>query len=121
MRAKKQNTEENSNKMYVFDLENIINFVFDKDGSSDTRNIEITENYEYNEDISALKLKSKVVKETKGSSVKNPASDNIRYDLIKFFIASLEELPSNIPDSSISFGDKVIINTMINEELIKIV
>ena len=48
MRSKKQsNMESNSNqeKMYVFDLENIMNFVFDKEKTKKS-NIEITENYD---------------------------------------------------------------------------
>ena len=108
--------------MYVFDLENIMNFIFNK-GEEKKSNVEITENYNNvsNEDgKNVMKLVSKTIKETKGEMNSVPTQDNnIRYDLIKYFINTLEELPPIITDDTITFGDKVILNTMVNEGLLK--
>lgn len=126
MRSKKQsNMESNSNqeKMYVFDLENIMNFVFDKEKTK-KNNIEITENYDnvsVEDGKNVMKLVSKTIKETKGDNPSVPNQDNnIRYDLIKYFISTLEELPPMITDDALTFGDKVILNTMVNEGLLKL-
>lgn len=105
--------------MYVYDLEKIMSFVFDLENSKNTSSTEILENYTSKDNT--MELSSKSIKESKGNISRSTQSDNIRYDLIKYFINELEEIPSNIEDDELSFGEKAIINTMINEEFLKLV
>ena len=120
MQAKNEKVEQKTPSMYVFDLEKMMNFVFDKDGERSNNNVEITETYEAN-DNGGLQLVSRSAQETKGNASRSTSSDNIRYDLVKLFISSLDSMPVEIDSDEISFGEKVIINTMINEEFLKLV
>lgn len=102
-------------QVYVFDLNKICDFIFDT--NSENNNVDITENYV--NQTEGLKLESKTITENKGQS--DTQKDNIRYDLIKMFIQSTLDLAPDLNDSDMSFGEKVIINTLLSDELMKVV
>ena len=109
--------EKNNTSIYVFDLEKIMDFVFDN-GNAANKRTEINEFYDYNSDNkNKTGLSSKSVNEVKEFG--NPQNDAIRYDFVKLLIGSLTELPSDFSNTEMTFGDKLIINTLFNEEFIK--
>lgn len=96
---------------YILDLDNIIKFCFDNDDK--TSDSEITEVYVTDENSKNLTLTSKQLREVKSGDVSS--KQTVKYDLIKTFISNLMDIDSNM----VTFGDSVIINTMLNEGLLK--
>lgn len=103
---------------YVLNLNGIMDFVF---GNYSERNTdsEITETYG-NMD-GTFKLDNKIIREIKTKN-DNSAEFTIRYDLIKMFITSLFDVPSELSaEEPLSLGESLIINTMLNENLLSII
>jgi hypothetical protein len=99
------------NGNYVLDIDNIINFCFKNDNTS--TDSEKTEMYMLDEENGDMVLASRQVREVKNGDLTN--LQTLKYDLVKNFIADL----MNINENDITFGDSVIINTMINENFLK--
>lgn len=96
---------------YILDLDNIIKFCFDSnDKTSDS---EITEVYVTDENSKNLTLTSKQLREVKSGDVSS--KHTVKYDLVKTFIADLMD----IDEHAMTFGDSVIVNTMLNAGLLK--
>lgn len=95
---------------YILDLDNIIKFCFDNDDK--TNDSEITEVYVTDENSKNLTLTSKQLREVKSGDVSS--KQTVKYDLIKTFISDLMDM-----DDILTFGDSIIINTMLSEGLLK--
>lgn len=104
-----------NDKSYVFDINKIMEFCFDLVDER-TNDSEITESYVVNEENNKLEVVSKQVREIKGSD--NTSKNTIRYDMIKMFIDVLVNA-DNGEQRPLTFGEAIIINTMINENLIR--
>lgn len=100
---------------YVLDLENINKFIFESDSPRDTES-EITEMYALDEDSNEMALTAKQLRETKGGDT-TPKS-TIKYDMLKMFIETMLDLDVT-ENSTWSFGEALIFNTMVSNELIK--
>lgn len=96
---------------YVFDVENIIKYIFDNDTVNGDS--EITDLYIMDDESQNLTLSTKQVREVKSSDDSN--RQTIKYDLIKMFIMGLME----VDEENASFGDVMLMNTMLNEGLIR--
>jgi hypothetical protein len=100
---------------YVFDLDNILKFVFDNDNDR-TNESEITETYATDEETDKLMLINKQLREVKGNS--DNSKHTIRYDMIKMFIEILNNVEV-MTSKQASLGERIVFNTMINNNLIK--
>lgn len=102
------------NEKYVFDVDKIVNFVFD---DSIINNTEITENYGVDETNSTndLTLMNRIIKDVKNNS--DEQFSTIKYDLMKMFISEL--LTSE--GKEFSFGESLIMRTMKDYGFIKII
>jgi hypothetical protein len=102
-----------SNEQYIFDLNNITNFVFGNPNDK-TNEVEITEHYTYDKDSKTMLPNTREVKEVKVNDY--TGQNTIRYDMIKMFIDILD----NIEDPKVmSMAQKITVNTMKAYELIK--
>lgn len=102
-----------NNEQYIFDLNNITNFVFGNPNDK-TNEVEITEHYAYDKDSKTMLPSTREVKEVKVNDY--TGQNTIRYDMIKMFIDILD----NIEDPKImSMAQKITVNTMKAYELIK--
>lgn len=110
--------EENKlNENLVLDLNEIKNFVFEEIEQNDkTHDNEITETYGLNDD-GKKELISQVVHEVKGTDFSE--KETIRYDMIKTFISMLDAVEIDTSTTPMSFGQRVVLNTMLNYGLIK--
>lgn len=108
-------SEAEQKQLYVLDLDKIMEFVFER-GNKNT-NVEITESFQNSGD--KLVLDSKSIKEIKDSN-NNMQECNIRYDLVKYLISCFTEIPLDMSEESVSFGESAILNTLINEEFLKL-
>jgi hypothetical protein len=97
---------------YILNLEGVLDFIFDS-RVDNGRDSEITELYTMNEDSSALELNSKQLREIKSSNDAN--TYGVKYDLIK----GLVDIFLMIDPEDVTFGEAVVINTLLNNELIK--
>lgn len=102
-----------SNTPYIFDLNNITNFVFGNPNDK-TNEVEITEHYIYDKDSKTMLPNTREVKEVKVNDY--TGQNTIRYDMIKMFIDILD----NIEDPKVmSMGQNITLNTMKAYELIR--
>ncbi|MBR6515735.1 MAG: hypothetical protein IKT40_02650 [Bacilli bacterium] len=100
----------NSTENYVLDLENIVNFIFaQNEVNSDSEFVDVYSSDESNN----LVLNQRQIREVKNGDT--TAKSTIRYDMIKTFIEYLMDADFTDP----SFGEAMVLNTMLNEELIK--
>jgi len=105
------------NENLVMDLDSIKRFVFEEDSNtSKTHDNEITETYAEDEE-GKMTLLNRVIHEVKGSDFSN--KESIRYDLIKTFLSMLDAMEINNDITPMSFGQRIVLNTMINYGLIK--
>ena len=96
---------------FVLDLENIFKFCFD---SNDKNNdSEITKLYVSDDDTKNLVLASKQLKEVKDSNASG--KQNIKYDFVKTLVSYLFDIDGD----DITFGDSVVINTLMSEGFLK--
>jgi hypothetical protein len=102
-----------SNTPYIFDLNNITNFVFGNPNDK-TNEVEITEHYTYDKDSKTMLPNTREVKEVKVNDY--TGQNTIRYDMIKMFIDILD----NIEDPKVmSMAQNITLNTMKAYELIR--
>lgn len=99
---------------YVFDIDKIVNFVFD---GKQENNTEICDSYVVDEETNEMILSNRVIREVKSNGSNN--YNTIKYDLLKMFIDTLLEIEINNEKGAITFGENTIINTLINNGLIK--
>lgn len=101
------------NEDYIFDIENMVNFVFD---GAKERSTETTESYVLDDETNTLVLANKVVREVNNGD--NSTCNTIKYDLLKMFMDALFSI--NLSESSsLSFGETVTINTLVNNGIIR--
>ena len=102
-----------SSTPYIFDLNNITNFVFGNPNDK-TNEVEITEHYIYDKEEKTMLPNTREVKEVKVNDY--TGQNTIRYDMIKMFIDILD----NIEDPKVmSMAQSITLNTMKAYELIK--
>ena len=101
------------NSPYIFDLDNITNFVFGNPNDK-TNEVEITEHYLYDKDTKTMLPDTREVKEVKVNDY--TGQNTIRYDMLKMFIDILD----SIEDPKVmTMGQNITLNTMKAYELIK--
>jgi hypothetical protein len=102
---------EDEKRAYILNIGEIIDFVFNDyaDKNSDS---EINEIYTIDDDTKNLSLTTKQIREVKSDEMTN--CQTVRYDLMKMLIDRL----LNMDDNEITFGDTIVINTMLSEGLI---
>ena len=96
---------------YKLDIDKMLGFVFDDSREVST---EITENYV--ESSSEEQGSSKVIREVKNEV--GSSTSAIKYDLIKFFLGTMVDAEANDDGSGLSFGETLIINTLLDEGII---
>jgi hypothetical protein len=101
---------EEDNRAYILNLENVINFIFD--GEERNSDSEITEMYVMDEGSKNLSLSTKQMREVKSGDVSN--YQTIRYDIMKMLMDRLFD----IENEELTFGETVVVNTMLTEGLI---
>ena len=97
---------------YILNLDGILDFIFDSRNDSG-RDSEITELYTMNEDSTALELNSKQLREIKSNN--DASTYGVKYDLIKGLVDTF----LMIDPEDVTFGEAVVVNTLLNNELIK--
>lgn len=98
---------------FIFDINKIMEFVFDNPNGR-TKDVEITENFVYDDESEKMIPSIKEVKEYKVNDFTN--QNTIRYDMVKMFI----EILDSIEDENImTVGQNITLNTMQAYELIK--
>lgn len=99
-----------SNENYILDLENIMNFIFGQnETSNDSEFVDVYTSDESNN----LVLNQRQIREVKNGDT--TAKSTMRYDIVKTFIDYLMDADFNDP----TFGEAMVLNTMLNEELLK--
>ena len=101
---------EEDNRAYILNLENIVNFVFENDERNGDS--EITELYVMDEKTKNMSLSSKQMREVKSGDASN--YQTIRYDMIKMLMDRLFD----IENEELTFGETVVVNTMLTQGLI---
>ena len=101
------------NNTFIFDINKICDFVFG-DSNERTSDVEITENYIFDDENEKMIPATKEVKEVKVNDY--TAQNTIRYDLIKSFIEILDDVED---EKIMSLGQEITFNTMQAYELIK--
>ena len=96
---------------YVLNMENIVEFVFERGNESDS-NSEITELYVMDEDTKSMSLSTKEMREVKSKEI--TSTQSIRYDMVKMLLDRLMD----IDDGELTFGETVVVNTLLTEGLI---
>ena len=102
-----------SNTPYIFDLNNITNFVFGNPNDK-TNEVEITEHYIYDKDAKTMLPNTREVKEVKVNDY--TGQNTIRYDMIKMFIDIIDSVEDL---NAITLGQSLTINTLESYGLIK--
>ena len=102
-----------NNSSYIFDLENITNFVFGNPNEK-TNEVEITEHYVYDKEANAMIPNTKDVKEVKVNDY--TGQNTIRYDLVRMFVDILDSIED---PKVLTLGQDITLNTLKAYELIK--
>lgn len=105
---------ENKNNHLIFDLDEIVKFVFGEKEER-THDTEITETYLQPDKGGPVELNSKIIHEVKGSD--NTNKQTIKYDMIKMFVDILDGVESSSIPSTL--GQSLTFNTMLSYGLIK--
>ena len=119
------------NNKYVIDLNKIMDFVTHLKNNEKNNDTQITQMYSIDEpldgeDISEQKLNLITKQVTENKYNGNDSLYNVRYDLVKLIINNLLDFSIDgdgvlIKDEEqMSFGQKLCLNTLINEGIIKI-
>jgi hypothetical protein len=95
---------------FVLNLNEIVNFIFNDDNEKNTDS-EITELYVMDEDEKNMTLSTKQLREVKSNEM--TSRQTMRYDLVRMFLDKIINI-----DDEITFGQSIILNTMITENLI---
>ena len=98
---------------FIYDINKICEFIFNNPDES-ANDVEITENYTFDNEKKEMVLNGKVIKEVKTNDY--TVQTTMRYDLVKMFI----EILNDIEDTKImTLGQSITLNTMEAYELIK--
>ena len=103
-----------NDKIY-YDLDALMNFVFVDDGMR-TNDVEITTTQGKNEATGDMEIKSKIIREVKANNNNKQA---FRYDMLKMFMETLDNVEVENEVVPLSLGQQVILNTMGAYGLIK--
>ena len=103
--------EINSKGEYSFDLNKFNEFIFETQGGDSS---DITENYQLDEENGEMVLANRIIHESKNDSESSTTS--IRYSLLCKFLDVLFEMENK---ESLTFGEEILINTMVENGLIK--
>ena len=95
---------------FVLNLDAIVNFIFN-DENEKSGDSEITELYVMDEDKKNMSLSSKQLREVKSGEM--TSRQTMRYDMVRMFLDKIMEI-----DEELTFGQTVILNTMVAENLI---
>jgi hypothetical protein len=98
-------------KTYYINIDELFKLI-EYSNKTETKEQEITDGYEYDEDEKKLTAVSKMVRE-----IKTPAdsqTDNIRYDFIKMMIGQIISSEENVLD----FGTEICFNTLIKKGIL---
>ena len=98
---------------YIFDLENITNFVFGNPNEK-TNEVEITEEYVYDKESNQMIPNTRQVKEVKVNDY--TGQNTIRYDLVRMFVDILDSIED---PKVLTMGQNITLNTLKAYELIK--
>ena len=101
------------NEKLYYDLEAINNFIFGED--SRDSNTEITETL-LTDNSGNLTTDNRIIREVK---TVDSNKQTIRYDIIKMFMDVLNNVEIDQDDMPLSFGENMIINTMIANGLVR--
>lgn len=102
-----------NNSTYIFDINKITEFVFGNPNDK-TSEVEITEQYVYDEDEKTMTPATREVKEVKVNDY--TGQNTIRYDMIKMFIDILDSIED---EKIMTMAQNITLNTMKAYELIK--
>lgn len=97
-------------RAYFLNMESIFNYILDdevKDSES-----EITELYVMNDETKNMSLKQKQLREVKSGDL--TTSQSCRYEMVKLLLDKLLD----IENEELTFGQTVIVNTLLTEGLI---
>ena len=103
-----------NDKVY-YDLEALMNFIFVDDGIR-TNDVEITTTQKRNEVNGTMDTESKIIREVKANNNNKQA---FRYDLLKMFIDTLDNVEVEGEIAPFSLGQQIILNTMSAYGLLK--
>ena len=101
------------NNTFIFDINKIMDFVFENPEGR-TNDVEITENFVYDEEEGKMMPSVKEVKEVKVNDF--TSQNTIRYDMVKTFIEILDYIED---ENIMTLGQNITFNTMQAYELIK--
>ena len=102
-----------NNSPYIFDINKITEFVFGNPNDK-TSEVEITEQYVYDEKDKTMIPNTREVKEVKVNDY--TGQNTIRYDMIKMFIDILDSIED---EKIMTMAQNITLNTMKAYELIK--
>lgn len=102
-----------NNSPYIFDINKITEFVFGNPNDK-TNEVEITEQYVYDDDTKTMIPNTREVKEVKVNDY--TGQNTIRYDMVKMFIDILDSIED---EKIMTMGQNITLNTMKAYELIK--
>lgn len=98
-------------RAYVLNMENIIEYVLNQ-GNDNNNDSEITELYVMDDDTKSMTLSTKQMREIKSKEF--TTNQSIRYDMVKMLLDRLLD----INDEDLTFGETVVVNTLMVEGLI---
>ena len=101
------------NQNLAYDLSAIVNFIFDEGGRDNS--VEITET-QVADDGGKLVTETKVTHELKST---DSNKYTIKYDMIKMFMDVMNNVEIDQDMMPLSFGETMILNTMLSEGLVK--
>lgn len=102
-----------NNSPYIFDINKITEFVFGNPNDK-TNEVEITEQYVYDEKSKTMIPNTREVKEVKVNDY--TGQNTIRYDMVKMFIDILDSIED---EKIMTMGQNITLNTMKAYGLIK--
>ena len=102
-----------NNSPYIFDINKITEFIFGNPNDK-TNEVEITEQYVYDDDTKTMIPNTREVKEVKVNDY--TGQNTIRYDMVKMFIDILDSIED---EKIMTMGQNITLNTMKAYELIK--
>ena len=102
-----------TNTPYIFDLNNITSFIFGNPNEK-TNEVEITDNFVYDQDSKSMIPNTREVKEVKVNDY--TGQNTIRYDMIRMFIDILDSIED---PKVLTMGQNITLNTLKAYELIK--
>lgn len=103
---------EEENRAYILNLENLIGFIYQGDNNDKNYESELTELYVVDNENSNMSLSNKQLREIKNNDMTN--HQTIRYDMIKLLLERLLDIKEEV----LTFGETVVLNTMLTEGLI---